>query len=43
MLGKGEPPKGLELTRLQSPRPEDINEDFLCAICKSKFSVPDRA
>ena len=35
-MGKVESIGGLELSRLQYPKAEDVNEDFLCGICKSK-------
>lgn len=29
---------GFDILRLASPQIEDLNEDFLCGICKSKLS-----
>lgn len=36
-VGKTQFKEGYDLTRLVSPSIEQVNDDFLCAICQSKF------
>ena len=37
-VGKAQGKEGFDITRLVSPPFDQINEDFLCGICQSKFN-----